>query len=744
MTRLPIIAAATIFSFLLCVSATAQQLTDKIVIQNRDANNPAALWFETVNRIGHGTNGVFINYKGTILTADSVAVDQNTGKAIADGHVRIQQGDQVMIGEHVQYDFNTHDMVTDQFRSGKAPVYMEGRGLHGNIVSNKMELGTYNATNGIITTDDVQKPAIKIRASRMEIIPNQKLRAWNAVLYAGDVPLMYFPYYERNLGPNANNFDFVPGYRSAFGPFILGSYTWYLNDELNGKLHLDYREQRGVGVGPDFNYNLGRWGEGYLKSYYTHDDEPRTNFVNAPVFHNRERVDFSYLANPYTNTEVRARVEYESDPGVVRDFYEGDYRKDPQPNTFIEGDRLWNNFSLDVLAQPRVDNWLETVERLPDVRLSGFQQQIGATPVYYESESSVGYYRRLFPETNGVNADALKYAAGRADTYHQLTLPQTLFGWLNVTPRVGGRFTYYTESDGPGINTEEETRGVFNTGAEMTFKASRVWPGVRNSLLDVDGIRHIIQPSINYVYVPSPNVHPTQLPQFDYELPSLRLLPIEYPEYNSIDSIDSQNVLRFGLRNQLQTKRDGQVKDLLDWQLYTDWRLRPRSDQRTFADLYSDLSFAPRDWITLESQTRLDLNTGDWRMALHTATLQPSDRWSWTLGHFYLHDDFSRLPTALGQGDNVFMSALFFKLNENWGTRATHHYDIREGRLQEQYYSLYRDLRSWTAAITGGIRDNGVGAKDYTITFTFSFKAKPKYGVGGDSVRPYSMLGLQN
>lgn len=714
-----------------------------MIIYSLDTNNPASTWYEYNAHIAHGSNGVFINFNGTALTADAVSWDQNSGEATADGHVHIEQGDQVWVGDHVRYNFNTHDMVSDQFRSGKAPVYMEGRGLHGNVVSNKMELGTYNATNALITTDDVQKPAIKIRASRMEIIPNQKLRAWNAVLYAGDVPVFYFPYYERNLGPHANNFDVVPGYKSAFGPFILGSYTWWLNDELNGKFHLDYRQRRGVGAGPDLNYNLGRWGDGSLKYYYTHDDEPGTNFVNAPVFHNRQRLDFSYLAEPYTNLEVRARAQYQTDSGVVRDFFEGEFRQDPQPNTFIEADKLWSNFSLDVLAQPRVDNWLQTVERLPDVRLTGFQQQIGGTPVYYNSESSLGYYRQLFPETNGINADALKYAAGRADSYHQLTLPETLFGWLNVIPRVGGRFTYYTESTGPGIHTEEETRGVFNTGAEVTFKASQVWPGVRNKLLAVDGIRHIIQPSVNYVYVPSPNVHPTELPQFDYELPSLRLLPIEFPEYNSIDSIDSQNVLRFGLRNQLQTKREGQVKDLLDWQLYTDWRLKPRPDQRTFADLYSDLSFAPRSWITLESQTRLDLNTGNFNMLLHTVTLQPSDVWSWTFGHFYLRDDFSRLPTALGQGDDVFTSALFFKLNENWGTRAVHHYDIRSGRLQEQYYSLYRDLRSWTAAITGGIRDNGVGAKDYTLVFTFSFKAKPKYGVGGDSVRPYSMLGLQ-
>src|SRR5262249_39811270 len=152
----------------------------------------------------------------------------------------------------------------------------------------------------------------------------------------------------------------IPGYRSSFGPFALGTYTWWLNDELNGKFHLDYRQERGVGVGPDFNYNLGRWGEGTLKYYYTHDDEPSTNFINAPVSHNRQRIDFGYQANPYTNVEVRAKVDYQTDAGVVRDFFEGEYRKDPQPNTFIEADKLWPNFSLDVLAQPRVNNFLET------------------------------------------------------------------------------------------------------------------------------------------------------------------------------------------------------------------------------------------------------------------------------------------------------------------------------------------------------------------------------------------------
>ena len=42
------------------------------------------------------------------------------------------------------------------------------------------------------------------------------------------------------------------------------------------------------------------------------------------------------------------------------------------------------------------------------------------------------------------------YSAARADTYHQLLLPWTFFNWLNVTPRVGGRFTYYSAETGPG------------------------------------------------------------------------------------------------------------------------------------------------------------------------------------------------------------------------------------------------------------------------------------------------------
>src|ERR1043165_8702566 len=103
-----------------------------------------------------------------------------------------------------------------------------------------------------------------------------------------------------------------------------------------------------------------------------------------------------------------------------------------------------------------------------------------------------------------------------------------------------------------------------------------------------------------------------QLPQFDYEIPSTRLLPITYFDYNSIDSIDSQNVMRLGLEQRLQTRRRGGLDNLAHWSLYTDWRLKPNSQQDTFSDLYSDLDLRPFSWLTFSSQLALDLEDHHW------------------------------------------------------------------------------------------------------------------------------------
>ncbi len=732
--------AAILYVFLfavLCLSATAQE---KPSISLEPLSPESQIEFFGKTRMIAGTNGVIVKYEGAVLSANTLLVNSDTGEAEADGKVRLQRDNLTWTGDHLRYNFKTRQLWAERFRAGRSPVFVGGSDLRG-VVSQQIKGNTnvYSATNAFVTTDDLSDPTFKIRARQVVVVPGHRIEARHAVLYLGGVPCFYYPYYSRTLRARDNNFTYTPGYQSRFGPYVRGTYTWFWDDQVDGAFHLDYRERRGVGAGPDLNLHMGAWGEAKLRYYYLNDQDAGTNFYGRGLPENRQRVALTYQADPATNLNVKSVVRYQGDSDVVKNFYEGEYRRDPQPATFVEVNKFWENFSLDTLAQPRVNNFFDTVERLPDVRLSGFRQQLGDTPLYYESETSAGYYRHVFAETNGPSLQPA-FEAGRADTYHQVTLPQTCFGWLNLTPRAGGRFTCYSASDGLAANTQDAYRRVFNTGAEVSFKTSRIVPGYENRFLEMDGVRHILVPSVNYVYVPTPNARPGQLPQFDAELPSLRQLPIEFPEYNAIDSVDSQNVIRYGLQNKVQTKRAGQVEDFLNWQLLTDWRLQPAVNQPAFADVYSDLTLRPRSWLGVQSQTRFDPDHGQWRLLQHSVTFEPNNVWSWTVGHFYLRDDLSASPTALGRGNSVVTSSMFYRMNENWGFRTTHHFDARDGRMQEQYYTIYRDLRSWTGAVSLGVRDNGTGPKEFMASFTFSIKAMPRFGLGSDTVRPYSLL----
>jgi hypothetical protein len=119
----------------------------------------------------------------------------------------------------------------------------------------------------------------------------------------------------------------------------------------------------------------------------------------------------------------------------------------------------------------------------------------------------------------------------------------------------------------------------------------------------------------------------------------------------------------------------------------------------------------------------------------HQLTFTPNEWWSWGLGHVYSRAGF------LDSGDNLITSTMFFRMNDNWGFRATHSFNAMDGRLQDQFYTVYRDLRSWTGALTFRVTDNGTGRDDFTVAFSFSIKAHPRQRPGGDILEPYHLVG---
>ena len=210
-----------------CRAAVEETEDQTIRIEPLVAGGSDTVEFNWVSGIARITNDFVVHHRGAVLTAHRGELNLEIHEMTAEGAVSLQLENQIWRGERLRYNFNTRQIQTRNFRTGRAPFYATGEGLTANRTNN-----TYTATNAFVTTDDVEKPGFRVRARHLTIVPGKYFIARHAVLYFGAVPVFYFPYYRRNFGPReggleSSSFAFTPGYRSVYGPYLLGAYNWY-------------------------------------------------------------------------------------------------------------------------------------------------------------------------------------------------------------------------------------------------------------------------------------------------------------------------------------------------------------------------------------------------------------------------------------------------------------------------------------------------------------------------------------
>jgi hypothetical protein len=141
----------------------------------------------------------------------------------------------------------------------------------------------------------------------------------------------------------------------------------------------------------------------------------------------------------------------------------------------------------------------------------------------------------------------------------------------------------------------------------------------------------------------------------------------------------------------------------------------------------------------MSSEIRYGLSEATLQETYHRVALTPNPIWSAAFSHRYLRNDPSFEDEDFGH--NLFGLTLYYRLSDNWGVRTSHQFEGRDGTLEEQYYTIYRDFRSWTGALTFRIRDNRDNPTDFTVAFTFNLKAFPRFGLGDDAIRPAKLVG---
>ncbi len=187
-----------------------------------------------------------------------------------------------------------------------------------------------------------------------------------------------------------------------------------------------------------------------------------------------------------------------------------------------------------------------------------------------------------------------------------------------------------------------------------------------------------------------------------------------------MDELQSWNVLRFGARNRLLTKRDGQSFEWLYLDTYLDAFIEDPEGSRSFSNLYNDARFRPVPWMSVDLETQFPIASGGSGFSecntrlrfLPTDNFEFSFDYRWLSGHPILPDS-SRVD---------FRS--YTRLMENWGFGTRHSLEIDDGTLEFQQYSVHRDLGNWVAGLGFSMRDNRL-KEEYAVILSITLKDFP-------------------
>ncbi len=517
-----------------------------------------------------------------------------------------------------------------------------------------------------------------------------------------------------------------------------------------------------------------------LSLYGIKDDHPdlnRTSLDREVINGDRYRVkltDYSFFTD---DLFFKADLDKLSDRYLLQDFYEGEFTKNPNPDNVISLAYYQPTFIATLSARFQANNFFDSTERLPELSFDVPRTPLWNSGVFWQSENSSVYLTRAFDDSTILP----NYSAYRLDTFHQFSDPQTLFGWLNLVPRVGLRATYYSASapsstaaydlqyandvsDASAFSVssakapydptkatpaqmqahqallalEQSIRefqpgdGIFrpvvNAGIEGSFKLSHVYDDIESRALGLDKIQHIIQPYMDISVIEDFGQGSRKLLQFDRLEPTTQLQPIDFPQFNSIDTIDESSAVRMGVRNRLQTKRDALTFNWLELDTFFQVNIIQPDNSVTFSNtgsrvsnLFNQLTFRPLPWVNLTVDSQLPVFNGrDGFTEVDTSLqFQAASNLDLTISHRYLNNN------PFFQNSSLLIFNAYYRLDDNWSAGFSERYEFAQHILQAQSYTLYRDLSSFVASFGVTVRNNA-GVSDYGVLLNFTLKGVPK------------------
>ena len=587
------------------------------------------------------------------------------GAVVSDGSTTVRaprafydlRSDRAILLDAVVYSYDVRQRV---------PLYLRAD------VIRQTSADSFSANDAVFTTSEFAKPHLSIGASRITLErvekPGGAVESWvtaeDLTVRSGETPVFYWPggtveagripIRRIKVGAVSNNGANV---QTRWDLFALAGTRAPEGVDLVGDI--DFRGEHGLAIGGELDYNRGE-SRGDVKGYFLPNDSGEDEIAQrADVgFDNESRgfIRARHRQNLPAGWEAWLEANYVSDPTFLEEFFRDEaYASEPY-ETSAYFKKAEDDWAFTALISGNTNNFTPqyaplqtpgyTVNKLPEGEYRLITSVFDDRATLFH-ESRVGRMRAVFgsdsPSDRGFNAaqslaafgiapgtsfDAAAIAAGfprkhvsRLDTRTELAAPFRA-GAIDVTPFAVGRVTAY-DDDFATFNggNDDQARFWGGLGTRVSTQLTRATSTYKNSLLDVNGLRHIVEPGVTVAYYDNTALDAVDLPIYDPE----------------VERLTEGGVARIGVTNTWQTKRGERGRERsIDWlRLRTDVVLAtedaPNSNaigryydyrpEYTIGDdhFYSELMWSATEVTAMTGEITHDFDDGNvvqWRLGI--------------------------------------------------------------------------------------------------------------------------------
>ncbi len=506
------------------------------------------------------SGNVQVSYADMKMVADRLLYNDATKDVLAEGNVYFEQQGQILLGSRVELNLKTRrgsifeaTVFTNRTPDGTTLVIDAER-------ADKTGPDSYVLDRAVLSACQEPVPKWSFTARRVRIRLDDSARLYHPVFRIKNFPILYLPFVLLSISKRERSSGFLlptSGSSNIKGRTLNLAYYQTLGRSADLLMRGDIFTKRGIGFGFDFRARPDENSRIALGSFIVFDrllgpkrdaqgnrlpDQGGSSFYADAV---------QYFKNGFVAV---ADVNITSSAAFRQVFAENVLQAiSPEERSQLYLNRNWRSLSFNLWFNEHssfIGNETIKTRQFPSLQLTHRSSQVSEKfPIYFSFESALEGVRR-----SEVIGDQSIFktpsVVQRLDLLPRITIPLRSFAGFTLTPTIGFRSTFYSDSLDP-VKHEVVSRSLFRKYTELELDLRP--PALGRVFRHRDGsawFKHLIEPFINY----------RRIAGIDDFARTLRI--------DERDFVAETNELEYGFTNRFYVKRggpDGSATQAHEW-----------------------------------------------------------------------------------------------------------------------------------------------------------------------------------